>query len=192
MNLRDQLLKAGLVDKKRAEQAAREKRQEEKKALSQQEDRDTRERREAAAREAGRAAKEAEVVAHRREADAREARELAERRPRQILRAKRIRFRPGPQPFWHRAPDGVQVWRLDLPEHLALDLRWGRVAVAWCDDAHPEVVLVDQETAQRIEQLRPELVLFRNRGGIDTAPDQQLHSREWEPDCERWLRRARR
>lgn len=192
MNLRDQLLKAGLVDKKRAEQAAREKRQEEKKALSQQEDRATKERREDEAREAERAAREAQQVAHRRETDARETREVTERRPRQILRAKRIRFRPGPQAFWHRAPDGVQIWRLGLPEHLALDLRWGRIAIAWCDDAHPEVVLIDRETAQRIEALRPELLLFWNRGAIDTASDQQLHAPEWEPDCDRWLRRTPR
>lgn len=180
MNLRDQLLKAGLADKKRADAVAREKRKEDRTAQAHQIDKATRERLEAEAREAEQRLRDAEVAARRREQEEKEAAAVKERlllSSRQILRAHRVRFRPGPQRFWHRSPDGREAWRLDLSETTATDLRVGRLVVAWVDDRNPEVVLIDPLTANRIEALRPELILFRNRGPIDTDASQQL----WEP-----------
>lgn len=37
------------------------------------------------------------------------------------------------------------------------------------------MVVIDPETADRVEALRPELVLFRNRGPVDTDPAEQLY-----------------
>ncbi len=180
MNLRDQLLRAGLADKKRADQIAREKKKEDRVAAGHIEDKATLERREATARDAERREREATATAHRVAARAREEAELALERPRQILRAKRIRVRSGPQRFWHKAPDGREIWRLDITESVALDLRLGQLAIAWCDDRSPEVIIVDRETASRVAELRPELILFRNVGPIDTAFDQQLYGADWD------------
>ncbi len=177
MNLRDQLLKAGLVDKKRADQVGREKRKDEKIAAGHQVDKATRERQEAEAREVQRRADEETRIRKRREADAREAEQRKLISSRQILRSHRVRYRPGPQRFWHWSPDRREAWRLDLPEHVASDLRLGRLVIAWVDGDDPEVVLIEPLVANRIEALRPELILFRNRGPVDTDPSQQL----WEP-----------
>ena len=58
---------------------------------------------------------------------------------------------------------------------MATDLRVGRRALAWVDDARPEVVLIDVPTAERVAAIRPELILFRNHGPIDTDPAEQLY-----------------
>lgn len=177
MNLRDQFLKAGLVNKKHADQVAREKKKEDRVAQGHAIDKATQQRQEAEAREAERKAREEETIRKRREADAREAATRTTIASRQILRAKALPLRKGKQLFWFKSPDGREAWRLELNEYVATDLRCGRVALAWVDDQHPEVVLIDPLTANRIEELRPELVLFRNKGPIDTDPSQQL----WEP-----------
>ena len=175
MSLKDQLLKAGLADKRRAEQVERQKRQEAKVAAGNQVSRAERERRDAEARERQEAERAAEMVARRRESDARKEADRVRMQAQHLLRGHRVPWRPGPQRFWHRAPTGQEIWRLDLPESLATDLRVGRLAIAWVDDQSPEVLLVDPATADRVAALRPELILFRNRGPIDRADDQQLY-----------------
>jgi uncharacterized protein YaiL (DUF2058 family) len=176
MNLRDQLLKAGVVSKKAADASAREQRKEQKVQHGNQEAKRVLEQREAAAREQERLAKEAENLARRREAQERARRETVLWQGRQILRTHRIPFKSGPQRFYHRSPDGRELWRLNLPERLAEDLRRGRVAVAWIDGGtEPEIVLVDADSADRVEAVRPELVLFRNRGPVSNDPAEQLY-----------------
>lgn len=179
MNLRDQLLKAGLVDKKRAEQAAREQKQAQKQAQGQQIDKATREREEAARVERERLEREAEQVRRRKEADAREAERVAATRAllssRAILRQNRVPVRGGTQRFYHWSPDRRECWKLSVTEWMATDLRCGRLAIAWLDEDNPQVVVIDPLTANRIEAIRPELILFRNRGGIDTDASQQLY-----------------
>lgn len=176
MNLRDQLLKAGIVSKKDAESAARDVRKQQKVQHGNQEAKRVQEQREAAVREAERAAHEADRLARRKAAEDQAHRETVLWQGRQILRAHRIRYRAGPQRFHHRSPDGREAWKLYLPERLAEDLRRGRVAVCFIDGgAEPEIVLVDAETADRVEAIRPELVLFRNRGPADPDPAEQLY-----------------
>lgn len=175
MNLRDQLLKAGLVTKGQANAAAAQKKKEEKVAqgnqLSKKElDRIEQER---LAKEA--AEREAALAERRREARERQEAELRLLRSRQILRAHALRFRGGPQRFYFRSPDRVYAWRLLLPERIADDLRRGKLAICWCDDAKPEAVIVEWAVADRVEAIRPELVLFRNRGGADPDPAEQLY-----------------
>lgn len=179
MNLREQFLKAGLVDKKRADQAAREQKKAEQIAHGNQLDKATRDRQEAEAKAAEAAKREAEVLARRQEAEKREQTRIAAESSllstRQILRSQHVPIRGGAQRFWHRSPDAREIWRLDISEWMATDLRCGRLAIVWCDDAHPEVLVIEPLVANRIEQSRPELILFRNRGPIDTDPSQQLY-----------------
>jgi uncharacterized protein YaiL (DUF2058 family) len=176
MNLRDQFLKAGLVSKKDADAAQRDVKKQQKVQQGNQEARRILELREAEAREAERLAREAERLARRKAAEELARRETVLWQGRQILRANRVRYRNGPQRFYHRSPDGRELWRLDLPERLAEDLRRGRLAVAWIDGGtEPEIVVVDAESADRVEAVRPELILFRNRGPVDRDPAEQLY-----------------
>lgn len=176
MNLRDQLLKAGIVSKKDADGAAREARKQQKVQQGNQEAKRVLEQREAAAREAAREAQEVERLARRKEAEERARRETVLWQARQILTANRVRYRTGPQRFHHRSPDGKEAWKLYLPERLAEDLRRGRLAVAWIDGgAEPHVVLVDRESAERVAAIRPGLVLFLNSGPADPDPAEQLY-----------------
>ena len=178
MNLRDQFLKAGLVDKKRADQVAREAKKEQKIAQGQQVDKATLARQEAERIARERAEREAEVARKRAEAEAREAEHRRTQgvaaSARAILRQNRVPVRGGTQRFYYRSPDGKQAWKLMVPEWMATDLRCGRLCIAWCDDPEGAVV-IDALTANRVEKIRPELVLFRNRGGIDTRDEEQLY-----------------
>lgn len=176
MSLRDQFLKAGLVSKQHADKVAREARHAQKQAQAHQLSKKEQERIEAERLAREEAARLDAAVARRREQRAREEELLRAIRPRQILAAKGRRIQPGNQRFYHRSPDGREAWRVFVSGHVATDLRVGRVALAWREDErHPEPVLIDLETADRIEALRPELILFRNRGPIDTDPSQQLY-----------------
>lgn len=174
MSLRDSLLKAGVVDKKAAQRAEQQLRQEKKAVLGNQISKAERERLEREEAERLRREREEDLLRRRREAKERQEREIRLMSSRQILRSHAIRYRPGPQRFWFKAPVSPEIWRLDLPERLANDLRCGYLAIAWCDDQNPDVVLVDRKAAERIQQIRPELVLFWNADGGDPDPSQQL------------------
>lgn len=176
MNLRDQLLKAGIVSKKNADAAARDVRKEQKVQQGNQEARRVVEQRDAAAREADRVVKEAERLARRKQAEEQARLDTVRWQGRQILQSNRVPYRPGPQRFYHRSPDGKEAWKLYVPERLAEDLRRGNLAVAWIDGGtEPEVVLCYRDTAERVAALRPELVLFWNRGPADPDPAEQLY-----------------
>ena len=197
MNLRDQFLKAGLVDKKRADQAAREAKKEGKVAQGNAVDKATLQRIELEARTAEESRRQADLLARRREATARESQRAASEgkllSSRQILRSHRIHVHGGTQKFWHLSPGGREAWRLAVPEWMATDLRCGRLVIAWCDDAQAEVVVIDPIVSNRIETMRPELILFRNRGPIDTDPSQQLYDEAEDSDAARaqFFRRRR-
>lgn len=175
MNLRDQLLKAGIVSKKDADAAAREARKQQNIQKGHQESKKVLEQREAERREQERQAREAERLARRKASEEQARRETVLWQARQILRSHRLKFRAGPQRFWYRAPNGTEIWKLWLPERVAEDLRRGKAAIAWIDGGtEPEVVVVDAESADRVEAIRPELILFRNRGAADRDPAEQL------------------
>ncbi len=175
MNLRDQFLKAGLVSKKDADAAARDARKQQNVQKGHQESKKVLEQRAAEERERERLAREAERLARRKAAEETARRDTLLWQGRQILRSHRLKFRAGPQRFWHRSPDGRELWKLWLPERVAEDLRRGRAAIAWIDGGtEPEIVVVDAETADRVAAIRPELVLFRNRGPADPDPAEQL------------------
>lgn len=175
MNLRDQFLKAGLVSKKDVQQTERELRKQEKIAQGNKENKRILEQRAAEEAEKRRLEAEAELVRRRREARERDLLEMRILQSRQILRHHRLRVRKGPQRFYYRAFNGRELWRLDVGERIADDLRRGRLVICWIDDAEPETVIVDTEVADRVEAIRPELILFRNRGGVDPDPAEQLY-----------------
>lgn len=174
-SLRDQFLKAGLVTKGQADAAEREKRRQEKLAEGNAVARKEKERQEAEARAREAAEREAALIARRREAREREEAQMRVVRCQQILRAHQLKLRPGQQRFYHWSVDRRQALRLLLPEHVATDVRVGRLVIAWVDDARPEAVLIDPATADRVAAIRPELIVFRNTGGVDTDAAQQLY-----------------
>ncbi len=174
MNLRDQLLKAGLASKKDVAKAEQELKKQANVEQGHREARRVVEAREAAAAEQARREREAELIERRRGAAARDASAIRELRCRQILRAHQLRVKSGPQRFWFRSFSTTEVWRLCLPERVAEDLRRGLVAAAWVDDAQPEVVLVPRDAAARVSEFRPELVLFWNPEGASADPAERL------------------
>lgn len=174
MNLRDQFLKAGLVSKKQADAAERDVRKQQRIEEGNAERKGVIERREAARVAAEAEAAMAERVRRRRESETQARRDTVVLQARHILGAHRLRVRPGPQSFFHRSPDGREALRMRLPERIADDLRLGRLAIAYIDAREPEIVVIDAATADRVEALRPELILFRNRGPVDPDPAEQL------------------
>ena len=123
-----------------------------------------------------------ETAAAERQAvlDAEVARKLEERRLRRLerdavdraravrnlIRAYRLRFRPGPVPFFHWTPDRGHVHRMWVPESVAWDLRKGALGVAWSGDdpEEPAYVVVSGEAARRIQGHDPSRILFLNDG----------------------------
>jgi uncharacterized protein YaiL (DUF2058 family) len=163
MSLRDQLLKAGVVDKKKVAEVNRSLKDQRKQEQGQREARSVVQAREEAQRQATAAA---ERAARQAEQQAREAaREEAERQRTvgNLLRSHRLPDKRGPQRFYHRAPDGRTLLRLDLPESIAWELRRGRLAIAWAGDpARPDILLVPSPIARRVAELHPGRVLFHN------------------------------
>ncbi len=163
MSLKDQLLKAGLVSKKKARESDRRARSMRRKQQSQREKKSVVAAREAAQRKAEAARLRAEKRAAR---EARErAREVVElqRRVGQILTSHRIHHRSGQQLFWIPSPDGRHLLKLHLPGSVADDLHRGRLAASWIGPADaPEIVLIPRAIAERVAALEPARILFHN------------------------------
>ncbi|TVQ91088.1 MAG: DUF2058 family protein [Deltaproteobacteria bacterium] len=161
MSLRDQLIKKGLVDKKRARTLDREAKRERKAKQSQREKKKVVERREQARREAElKAAAEARALARKEAELRREAAELPAR-VRQKIRANLIRAR-GPIPFHAVGPDGRTVHRLEVHERVAWKLRAGEAAIAalqW-PERPPELVVISADAAGELRELDPSSICF--------------------------------
>ncbi|MCB9778463.1 MAG: DUF2058 family protein [Alphaproteobacteria bacterium] len=168
MSLRDQLLKAGLADKKKAGKLARDEKKARKQAQGHKEKKKVVEAREQAARDAAAdAAADARRDAARARREAQDARDRV-RTVQNLLRDYRLRLRPGNHRFFFRSPDGRLALRLDLSPSVAFDLRAGRLAIGWHGDpAEPDIVVVPRDTAERVARLEPARLLFFNQ----TPPD---------------------
>lgn len=199
MSLRDQLLKAGLANKKKVRQANRSLKKQRKADQGTRESAAQRRKRERAERAAAEAARAEKVRAERARQLA--ARELAEKRRlvRRLLRSWALPDREGQQLFFHRAADGPGVVRCMFPESWVYDLRRGRLAVAWAGvhPREPEYVVVRHEAAQRVHALEPERLLFWNPDGPPSDDDPSEHpynmgdiaeSRERVRDRWTWMR----
>jgi uncharacterized protein YaiL (DUF2058 family) len=156
-NLRDKLLKAGLVDEKQVKEAEREQRpprthREREKTESAEE----KQRREAFA------AREAEQAEERRKEAAKkaEARLQSERahRLRQLVDTHRIREAPGEVSF-HFVKRSGKIGRLAISAETAKMLESGAAAVVE-DPGAPEHAVVPADAARRIYEVDPQGIRF--------------------------------
>jgi uncharacterized protein YaiL (DUF2058 family) len=157
-NLRDKLLKAGLVTEKQAQEAAREERRgsakkvhERDRQLSEEE----RQRREAFA------AREAEVAEQRRQEAAKqaEARMQSERarRLRQLVEVHRIR--ENGEVTFHYVRRSGKIGRLDVSLATQKLLEQGGAAVVE-DPGSPDCAVVPGDAAKRIYEVDPQAIRF--------------------------------
>jgi uncharacterized protein len=158
-NLRDKLLKAGLVTEKQAHDAAREQRQgagkkqhrEREKAVSEEE----RQRHEAFA------AREAELAEERRKEAAKlaEARMQSERarRLRQLVETHRIR--ESGELVFHYVRRNGKVGRLDVSVETQKKLEQGAAAVV-DDPGSPDCAVVSADAARRIYEVDSQAIRF--------------------------------
>lgn len=173
MSLRDAMLQAGLIDKKKKRQADRQSKRSRRKKQGNRQRRSEAEAQAAAAREA---AREAELQRQIAERQARAERSLEDARrlqARHLLQAHRIDANFGPVRFFHRAVAGPALLRMDLPWTVARGLREGRLVIgALVGYGEPEYVIVPAGVAERVRV--PELLVFWNREGCPDEPDLKL------------------
>ena len=165
MSFKDQLLKAGLVNKKQLRKSNQKAKKERKKKQGSREKQAVVQARESAEKKAALKQAREEKLRARRERDRVREQQEAVRRVSQILAAHRVRFRRGNQKFWYPSPDRRYAFRLDLPESIAFDLHRGRLGIAYrgpADAFEPDVVIVPREIITRIEKLDPDRILFHN------------------------------
>jgi len=185
MSLRDQLLKAGLANKKKVAKTNRDLKKGRKKNQAQRDSKAERRRREAAAAKAADEARRAQLREERARVLAIREAQAQARRVRKLVRSYALPDREGPASFWHPAPDGRTLLRLRVPESWALDLRAGRLAVAWAGPtpAIYEICVVPDYAADRILEHEPRRVLFYNtEPPADDDPAEQLYGAFGEAD----------
>lgn len=167
MSLRDQLLKAGLVDKKKHRQVNRELKKKRKKKQSKRDKKAVVEAREAEAQRIAREAEIARRLERKQQLEAEREEGERRRRVRNLLRAYQVRPKRGPVPFFHLTPDRGHAHRMWVPESWAWDLRKGALAIAWLTDGDdPDYVVLPRAAAERVREHAPERILFFN----DEAP----------------------
>lgn len=165
MSFKDQLLKAGLVNKKQLRKSNQKAKKERKKKQGSREKQAVVNARESAQKKLALKQAREEKLRARRERERLREREEVVRRVSQLLAAHRIRFRRGNQKFWYPSPDRRYAFRMDLPESIAFDLHRGRLGIAYrgrADVLEVDVVIVPREIIARIEGLDPERILFHN------------------------------
>lgn len=157
-NLRDKLLKAGLVTEKQAKEAERGTRKPQGTVKQQQQSvsEEERQRREAFA------LREAELAEERRKEAAKktEARQQSERahRLRQLVEKNRVREPPGDVNF-HFVKRSGKIGRLAVSAETARLLESGAAAVVE-DPGNPEHAVVPSEAAKRIYEVDKQAVRF--------------------------------
>jgi len=157
-NLRDKLLKAGLVTEKQAQEAAREQRQGSSKKIH---DRDRQVSQEERERQTAFAAREAELAEGRRKEAAKqtEARMQSERarRLRQLVEAHRIR--EAGEVGFHYVRRSGKIGRLDVSVATQKLLEQGGAAVVE-DPGSPDCAVVPGDAARRIYEVDPQAIRF--------------------------------
>jgi uncharacterized protein YaiL (DUF2058 family) len=157
-NLRDKLLKAGLVTEKQAKEAARSQKPAQPQQHRQREEQlsaEEKQRREAFA------AREAELAEERRKEAAKlaEARMQSERarRLRQLVESHRVR-EPGEVTFHYVRRSG-KIGRLDVSLEMQKKLESGAAAVVE-DPGSPDCAVVLADAAKRIYEVDPQAIRF--------------------------------
>lgn len=183
-SLRDLFVAKGVVSEKRAQQVAREARDERKQRQAERKGKGE-ERRESELREQAELERRAAQAKADREA-ARIEREAREHvlRVRQIILGNRLSGR-GPVPFCHRRGDGPGVVQLSLPLATARDLRVGRAAIAGfaSDTGVWTYHLVSQRAAEKLREIAPESLLhFVEQTDHLADPAESLSNRDWQSE----------
>lgn len=179
MSMKDQLLKAGLVNKKQVRKANQKAKKSRRDRQGSRAAKKVVEAQQRDAKKAEQQQRRQQRIAERRQRD--RIREAAEslRRVDQILGAHRVHCRGGQQRFWFVGPNRQHIGRLEVPESIAFDLHCGRLAIAYrgpADAFEPDIVLIPKETAQRVERIDPTRILFHN-STRPTEPEDAL----WRP-----------
>lgn len=164
MSLRDQLLKAGVVDKKTVRKVNQELEAERRQHKGERQSRAEAEARAAAEAEAARLARQEAIIAARRAREREAEAAQAHRRALHLVQHYQLRTRGGNQPFWHLAPDRVHIHRWMLHERVVMELCQGRLGIGWHGDPEdPSYVLLPAEVARRALELDASRVLFFNQ-----------------------------
>jgi uncharacterized protein YaiL (DUF2058 family) len=157
-NLRDKLLKAGLVTEKQAQEAAKEQRQTSPKKHREREKQLTDEERQ---RREAFAAREAELAEERRKEAAKQAEAKMQseraRRLRQLVEAHRIR--ENGEVSFHYVRRSGKIGRLDVSLETQKSLEQGAAAVVE-DPGSPDCAVVPGEAAKRIYEVDPQAIRF--------------------------------
>ena len=179
MSLRDQFLKAGIVDKKKVARANRDLKNKRRNDGAERESRQARKARESERKTQERAAREQRLRAEAADRAVAERGMEKRRVVGSLLRANVLPHRSGQQPFWFLCADRKTILRLQIPGSWAHDLRAGRLAVVWLgDDPHPERAehrVLRADAVPRIREHAPERLLFWNEHPpADDDPAEQL------------------
>ena len=178
-SLRDQLLKKGLVDKKRKRRIERELREERKQTqgarLSKRELETEAEQAEQAHRESVAAER-----AERRQVQREKAEAMQRRlRARNLVLGNRVASGRG-QRFFYPKTDG-RIGEIEVSSGIAFQLRCGEAALAELEDGPIEqVFVVRRRAALALREIAPHCVRFfvTEPEGLD-APDLAFHRRDW-------------
>lgn len=178
-SLRDQLLKKGLVDKKRKRKIERELRQ--KRKQDQGERRASKE----LAREAEETARAERVASAAARAEERRRQREREEAMQHRLRARNLilgnRVNPGRgHRFFYPKPDGC-IGEVEVSSGVAFQLRCGQVGLAQLEDGSlDEVFVVKRKAAEALQEAAPSCVrLFVVDPEGLSAPDLAFHQRDW-------------
>ena len=167
-DLKKQLLKAGLVDKKTARAARTDERKQRKKKGRHQEEKANLEARQ----ERHRQRKEEQARAAREEQqrlNAQAERREEQDRFRNIIRRAALTegAQGGARPFYFVGPDN-KIRRIYPGAQVAQKLSSGALAIVTSlEPEGPDYALVDRECAERLEELSPQAILFWNKPGQD-------------------------
>lgn len=178
MSLRDQLLKAGLADKKKVAKANRQLKKRRRKEQAEQDSKAERRRAAEAERAAAEAARLEKIRVERARRLAIQEAQRRARAVRKMVRSYALPERSGQTSFWHRAPDGRTLLRLRLPESWAHDLQQGRLAVAWSGPtaALADICVLPDYAARRVLAEEPRRILFFNEAPPDPEdPSERLY-----------------
>lgn len=173
-DLRDKLLRAGLVDKRKARKAKTEARRKKKRAGGEKVARAEQEHRREQFGEKKRAEAE-RVRALQAEINEQRARQQRAEQLRHIIERNRLVKTGGDdQSFYFAGPDR-HIRRLRTTFAVAQRLRDGQLAAVWAPyDAQRDFRLVDSATARRIEKLDAGYLLFWNEPGGDRQAGDDL------------------
>jgi len=199
MSLRDQLLKAGIADKKKVREANQSlKRKRRKKQGKKQSHKEI-----SRIVQSEQAERQEERRSQRKSNVEKNTRQETERRVTQLLSHHQIRPKPGPQTFRYRSPDAKTIGELRLAVGLAKDLRDGKLAIAWLGDtpSKAQIVLIPRDAAQIIIELEPPRILLLNDAQSTEPPMDEAcfseapklgQSPNAAPDMDEWMERAKR